>query len=224
MALERLVHECKRADGTVAARITRAADGARMLNVDRVLIADVPLAGGGPTGIGARLGQLFWRGPLAPRGETTRSEAQALAQIGAALEARGDWSLRVYRSAAGVRVIATHALLAPDEAPAREFMTAIGVEPAVVEALAREREYRVPLSPPPQRLSVEAPPSAFPFANPDDGARYETWERRYETAALKSAFCHVLKRLGASTSVPEAATVVELHDRSTRAASSLPIR
>lgn len=216
--IEPLVHECKRADGSIAARITRRGDGVKMLAAERVLIADLPLRGAAVRGARSRLGQWFWRGPLAPRGETDRTEADVLARIGAALERRPAWGVRVYRSAAGLRMIATHALLAPSDPPARELLAELGLDAQAAVAAA---EYRCTLCATPKQVGAAPPPASFPFADRAQAASYEAWEQRYDSACTKYAHCHVLKRIGVETTVPETATIVELHDKVTRAGSTL---
>jgi hypothetical protein len=213
---EPVLHTLSRADGSTAARIVRNADGERILVTDRVLMADV-LAGTPPGAVRRTLAKVFFRGgALEPRGETRRTEAEVLGRIATAVAARPGWCVRVYRLIDGLRVIAVHDVLPTDDADARRFLVELGIDAEIVADQLAGGSWRVRVSPAIERLRVGPPPAP-------GGDALTDWERRHDAAAARHASSHMLKRLGDERAVPETKTVVEIHDRTTRSASGLPL-
>lgn len=222
--VEHVVHTLTRADGSEAARIVRNRDGERVLCSARVLVGDIlvdPPAGGA---VRRALSKVFMRGGnLEPRGETRNTEAVVLARIERAVAARPGWCVRVYRLVDGLRLMAVHDVLDPAGSEARDFLVDAGIDREIVDTQLAIGAYRVRVSPLLERTRVGPPPVTLPFASEADAKAYADWELRFEVAGARFAACHMLKRFGDERSVPETATMIELHDKSARSASSLPL-
>jgi hypothetical protein len=66
---------------------------------------------------------------------------------------------------------------------------------------------------------VEKPPVRFPWVDSSEEQAMRTWETEYLKAIEDYATCRFVEMVGPSKMVPEAAFIVELHDRLTGAAS-----
>lgn len=109
----------RRIDGAgQSAVITRNAYGVEVLNADSLLFLDIDLPG---PGFMDRLRKLF--------GGATAEEA-ALAKLRSVLGQRTSESFRVYRTASGLRVMATSRSWEPGSAETKALMEATGTDPA----------------------------------------------------------------------------------------------
>ena len=101
---EPVIRELPGEGDTVAALVTRNAYGAEILNASDALFVDIDLPETRRPGFLARL--LGARQPAA--GEPPPGEAAALARAADWAAAHPGWSWRVYRTARGLRLLATH--------------------------------------------------------------------------------------------------------------------
>jgi hypothetical protein len=163
--------------------ITRNAYGARCLNVPDLLIADVDLESRSRGGLGW-FGELmlvcagiaaalpFHVGLTAIacgvaiylagsallrllRQQSASSGAERAAQrIHAFMARHADWRLRVYRTPAGLRLIATHARFAPASEATQAFFKAVDVDPVYARMCLNQRCFRARLSAKPWRIGI----------------------------------------------------------------------
>jgi len=229
--------------------ITRNAYGARCLNVPDLLIADVDFGTEPPAAlrvglqlllvgvsvavllalsvsvvgiIGAigsyLLGSVLTSG-LAKR-RTDASEERAQQRINGFMARHTDWRLRIYRTPAGLRLIATHARMAADAAQTREFFAAVGADPIYARMCLNQHCFRARLTAKPWRIGIpdhlKPRPGVWPI-RPERLPEREAWVRRYEREAEAYAACRFVEALGAGQDAPELMGLVALHDAESKA-------
>ena len=236
--------------------ITRNGYGARCLNTEAVLFADVDfdlepswvlraalalpvlllaLLVGRGAGVCAGVGVLVFAlgfgqmlaAPLLRAWQALHGgrERWARRHVDAFVRRHPDWHLRLYRTPAGLRVLALHRTFDPAEPAVRAFFRALRVDPVYEAMCLRQHCFRARLTAKPWRIGVprRVPRRAtWPFEG-ERLARYEAWVAQYEDAAQGYAACAVLGDVGSSTVDPEAERVRRLHDTLSGAQSGRPI-
>jgi hypothetical protein len=139
------------------------------------------------------------------------------------LSSRPEWSVRVYRTSAGLRYLVTHDLFSPTDPEVTRTMQALGADEQYVRLCRAQKSFRARLTPKPWRMEMENPPVRFPFAGTADESAMRDWERRYDAAARGRATCRFVETIGSGREHPAVAEVVRLHDELTGAASGLPL-
>lgn len=204
---EEILEELHDRDGSLEALLTRNTYGSVVLNAARVLFVDVDVPWPSPIG---RLARLFGSKKPAP-------EAAALSRIRDALKNDSGGSYRIYRTAAGFRVVATDRLFEPGSPDSERLMAALGADPSFVQLCRAQQSFRARLTPKPWRCGQPNPPSQFPREHPDDQAAFEAWRQAYEQAAESRATCGFVEAVGWGRMHDGAARIVDLHDRQTKA-------
>lgn len=205
---EEIVREIRTANGVPLAMVTRNRYGALVLNTPDVLFLDVDEK---PQGLLQRLRRLLTGGAA---GDET------LSALRAALQASGLPGFRLYRTAAGFRVIATGKLFDPAGEEAQALMRATATDPAFARLCRVQRSFRARLTPKPWRCGVPLPPSRYPH---DDAQAFANWLAHYEQQAARHATCRYLETVGSAALDGEVAQVVALHDQETRSQLALPL-
>jgi hypothetical protein len=136
-----------------------------------------------------------------------------------------DWNLRLYRTPAGLRVLATHAPLDPRSDAVQAFFTQVAADPVYVRMCMSQNCFRARLSAKPWRIGISQGlrprPGVWPV-RPEALAARQAWVTHYEQQAAAYAACHYLGAIGSGTVHATAAPVVDLHDRESRALSGAP--
>lgn len=155
-----------------------------------------------------------------------RREAQALAKVGKYVESRPDWSLRVYRTPAGLRLLAMHRTFDPNEAAVREFFDAIGVDRVYARMCANQHCFRARLSAKPWRIGIgehlRPRGGAWPV-RPDQVDERRQWIAAYEARAAGYAACRFVTTLGRGRAHIDADRVRDLHDELSAAMLDRPL-
>ena len=142
------------------------------------------------------------------------------------LAADPDWSLRLYRTPAGLRVMATHRTFAAGEPAVAKFFAALDADPCYVRMCLRQQCFRARVSAKPWRIGIDKHlrprPGVWPVA-PERLDERRQWVARYEAAADGFAACRFLEVLGGGTVAPAVAEVQRLHDELCGATGGLPI-
>ena len=133
-----------------------------------------------------------------------------------------DLGVRVYRTAAGLRVLVTGASARPSSDRARSLLTELGADPLYVELCATHDSYRARLTPKPFRVGESALSVSWPFA--DDAAReaHAEWVSEYDGRASGHAVCRLLGTSGPDAG-PDEQRLVSLHDARCRVGERLPL-
>lgn len=200
-------------DGEPAVIVTRNRYGARVLNAASVLFLDIDLPA--PTLL-QRLTRLFGGG-------TGKTAEAALARLKAALAQSGAGTFRIYRTAAGYRVIGIDREYDPAGSDVQALMQRTGTDPAFARLCKAQRSFRARLTPKPWRCDLSLPPAGFPRLNDEHEAAFAAWLRDYENDTRGYATCRYLETQGSASARGIVKQVVELHDRATRSAEPLPL-
>lgn len=203
-----------------------------------VLIALLPVAAGlwwasWGIGLAALAAALLVAGPgLQATGRLWRrlaggDEAHVRRRIDKFVAAHPDWNLRLYRSPAGLRVLATHRPFEAGEAAVQEFFHAVSADPVYVRMCVNQRCFRARLTAKPWRIGIAAHMRPRPGVWPVSAARMDeraSWIAHYENQARGYAACRFIAAVGSGAVHPRLASVVSLHDRESRAGHTrLPI-
>ena len=141
----------------------------------------------------------------------------------AVLAAEADESFRIYRTAAGFRVLATANEYDPTSTYSAALMRAAGADYDFVDLCRIQNSFRARLSPKPWRCGVRRPPNLFPRHTQGEQCRFAEWLSGYKRASAHRATCHYLGAVGPERIHPRVAPVIELHDRQTRAHEALAL-
>ena len=138
-------------------------------------------------------------------------------------EAAPATTFRLYRTAAGLRVLAQDREFDPTSEETHGLMRRTDTDPAFARLCKKQESFRARLTPKPWRCGCANPPGEHP--RPDDAARarFKAWCDRYARAAEGYATCQYLETVGERPVHPQLAPLIELHDRASRCAESLPL-
>jgi hypothetical protein len=141
------------------------------------------------------------------------------------LTAHPHWYLRLYRTPAGLRVLALHQMFDPGEPAVTECFRALGTDPIYAQMCLRQRCFRARVSPKPWRVGINRhvrPCGVWPIDESRLPER-QAWVSAYEQAAHGYASCQFLAALGSGAVHPTAAEVQRLHDDLCQANRALPL-
>jgi len=166
------------------------------------------------------------RSRVQPATDPGSAETAARARIAAFVERHPDWRLRVYRTPAGLRVLAMHATFDPRGDAVAECFRALAVDPVYARMCANQACFRARITAKPWRIGIEdhlrPRPGVWPVA-PDRLPQRTAWVERYERAAQAYAACRFIEETGGGGVDPEADLVREMHDLMCNATSALPL-
>ena len=210
---EQILEELRDAAGRLEAVLTRNSYGSVVLNAARVLFVDVDVPW---PSVGQRLARLFGSRKAMP-------EAAALARIREVLQHDSGGSYRVYRTAAGFRVLATDPPFTPASPGAMRIMERLGADPSFVQLCKVQESFRARLTPKPWRCGHPNPPGSFPRTDAQEETRFADWLAAYERASESKATCRFVEAIGWGRTHDDANDIVRLHDDRTKASSELPL-
>jgi hypothetical protein len=186
--------------------ISRNAYGALVLNVPWVMIVDIDIDSKiKRPGIFARL-----LGAKAPAVNFVLQEK--LGHLKHWQEQNPQFALRVYRTAAGLRVIFTNQLFQQIDANVISIMDQLQSDPLYRELCISQKCFRARLSPKPWRIGLLSPTHKFPFSADEQERAIEKWFSGYVRAANNWAVCEFIDSLGTAAPHPIAWRIVEVHD------------
>ncbi len=158
---------------------------------------------------------------------TDTLEAIAREKIVAFVAANRAWNLRLYRTPAGYRVLATHQTFDPRSDEVRLLFNALSVDPVYVRMCIRQNCFRARLTAKPWRAGIpdhiRPRPGVWPVREESLPIRM-AWIAKYEQKASEFAACRYVESLGSGRVDSSLRPVIEMHDRESRAlALELPI-
>ena len=198
---------------TSDAVVTRNHYGSLVLNAAHALFIDVdadepgvvqPLAGAFLRG-----GPKYWQSMFDDLRVVLQSEANE--------------GFRIYRTAAGFRLLATTHEFEPGSPPSNRLMQAVGADAAFVKLCRIQKNFRARLTPKPWRCGTRLPPNSYPRESAEQQRRFTQWRSQYEHACRPRATCQYLGHVGPSDIHRRIAPIIELHDRETKAFQSLQL-
>jgi hypothetical protein len=215
---EQVLRELRNQSGELVALVTRNSYGCLVLNTARVMFIDVDLPE--PERRGGLLSRLF--GKPEPQPPTNLHES-VLAKADTWTRNHSEWGWRVYRTRAGVRLLATHALFDPDVVATNGVFDFLGADPLYRQLCLTQKCFRARLTPKPWRCGVYQRAERWPWLNPKAEARFKKWEALYQSKSSQSATCESTRKLGSSEVHPDVQLVLAVHDEATRASSNLQL-
>lgn len=217
---EEVLREFRAATGTLRAAVTRNSYGCLVLNTTDLMCVDVDAPEAKESSFLA--GLFGFRRP--DRGRRPEDFTDGLmARIQQWLTRRPDWGWRVYRTRAGMRLVATRQPITPDDSACKEAFEAFKSDPLYRRMCASQKCFRARLTPKPWRCGVDKPRGRWPWANEKTEARFRQWEAKYLVAAKDYATCNLLSQYGNADMDPAFLELVGFHDEITRAQSGLPL-
>jgi hypothetical protein len=209
---EPTVQELKDRAGSLAAVVTRNSYGCLVLNAERLFFADVDGEIGPSAGFFSKLfgksSKLSHEDEIAKRFESLASE--------------NGIALRLYKTAAGYRIMATSEELPVGSRVSEKLLEELKSDPLYRALCKRQECYRARLTPKPWRCSSTVPPVSFPFEGGDE-EKFLDWQRDYDNAAKNYATCNLISTFGSRPTAPELEEMIELHDSETKAQSGMPL-
>jgi hypothetical protein len=189
----------------LAGAITRNHYGCLVLNANRALFIDVDVLPAGRANC-----------PVEPW-------QQVLGDLCTVLSNERDEGFRMYRTAAGYRIIATRREYEPMSPESAALMESVGADVDFVSLCRVQNSFRARLTPKPWRCGVRRPPNFFPRESVQQKLRFAEWLSGYEQACRGHATCRYLGHVGPEKIHECITPIVELHDRETKAHGPLPL-
>ena len=181
--------------------ITRNRYGARVLNVENLMILDIdkpkPAAGG--------LGGLFKKKDTRPPKEQIFEMVKNLATT-----KYKDLSFRIYETYQGARVIVLGREFDPRASATEKMMDEFNCDPLYTLLCIKQGCYRARLTPKPSRMKLRGYKVKYPRQG--DDSEFQRWVSEYENVSRSFSVCKLIEQVGASHYVTD---VVRLHDEVT---------
>jgi hypothetical protein len=197
--------------------VTRNAQGCEVLNAARVPFLDLDFAHLPGPGLVAWLRRLLG-GAAAPS-----EEARALAHVERWARRLPGARMRVYRTRSGLRVLLLDRTLDPRGREARELLRSLGADPLYRRLCEVQGSFRARLTPKPRRIGMKRIPHEWPTSDPRQLQDRARWIEEYDARRRGFAVCRLLAELGAGPIHPEAARILELHDRAVLREEGTPL-
>lgn len=217
---EPILEQVSSASGEPLGVISRNAYGCDVLNTNSVLFCDIDFdekqQSASPSGI---FSALFGHKQEAP----PPAEQQAMTKVRKWGGAHGEWGVEAYRTKAGLRLVATHALFDPVSDSANQFFDAVGADPYFRRLCKIQKSFRARLTPKPWRCGSFVPPARWPFRDQREEQEFERWRQGYQRSAANYAVCGRLEHVGSTQIHPDVRAALKLHDERTKADSRLPM-
>jgi len=217
---EEVLREFRSNNGTLRAAVTRNSYGCLVLNTADLMFVDVDAPEAKESSFLA--GLFGFRRPDKSRSPDEFMNG-VMARVQDWLNRQPAWGWRVYRTRAGVRLVATHQPVASEDPVCVAAFDAFEADPLYRKLCATQKCFRARLTPKPWRCDMDKPRGRWPWANEKTEVRFRKWEAEYTASAERYATCNFVGHFGHADIAPELRPLVEFHDQATRAASGLPL-
>lgn len=153
-------------------------------------------------------------------------EELAMNRVDAFMEKHSDWHLRIYRTPAGLRLLAMHKTFGPGDGEVATIFREIEADRIYVRMCTNQHCFRARVSPKPWRIGVESHlkprPGVWPIS-PERLPDRVRWVSEYERKAEAYASCRFIAAKGSDVVDPTVEKVRVLHDELCRAHSDMPL-
>jgi hypothetical protein len=197
--------------GSLAGIVTRNHYGCLVLNSSNALFIDVDLPSSGQCTT-----------PVQPALPLHGTSQRTLDDLVLVLASEIDQGYRIYRTAAGFRVLATSQRFQPGSPLSERLMEATGADAAFVRLCRTQKSFRARLSPKPWRCGLRRPPHVFSQSF-EQKCNFDDWLATYERSCRNFATCRYLGTIGPKSIDDCIAPIVELHDRESKAFDRQPL-
>jgi hypothetical protein len=210
-----------REGGRQIALITRNRYGALVLNSANVLFADVDFPPAKAGGIVEALAFLFMpKKREAKRAALAVQTAERITQWAKSHPERG---CRLYRTAAGLRLLFTDRLYDPTAADTLALLREVGSDPMYVRLTQQQECFRARLTAKPWRCGCARPPNAYPWEDAEAERRFRQWEKQYTERDAGYRACELLATFGSMADLAAVRAVVAAHDQGARIQKPAPL-
>ena len=213
---EPVLQEIKNDAGETTAVITRNSYGCLVLNTARLMFVDVDLPEPKPAGLFKKLFGGAAAGPVV-------TQDSAIAKVENWTRNNPDWGWRIYRTRAGLRLLATHALFDPEAAASDGVFDALGADPLYRQLCKTQKCFRARLTPKPWRCGLKRRPERWPFLDARAEKHFQKWEAQYQSMSFNWATCVLIKKIGNDAVHPAVQPILKLHDEMTKVESKLKL-
>jgi len=215
---EQILQEVKNHTGETSAVVTRNSYGCQVLNTARAMFVDIDLPE--PKRTGGIFKRLFGKPDLSP---PVNQQAAAMTKIESWSRNHPAWGWRIYRTRAGLRLLATQAPVEADSAVADDVFEALGADPLYRKLCKSQKCFRARLTPKPWRCGLVAKPECWPWLDARAEKKFQKWEAQYQASSANWAACELLSQIGSSVIHPEIEPIIKLHDDATRTGSKMQL-
>jgi hypothetical protein len=220
---EEIVEEILNPQGERIAVVTRNAAGCLVLNTAQVMFVDLDFANQhvpwklpSPQSLLEAITGWFKPKPQAPKPPSPFTEEGLLHKVRQWHSQHPEWTMRVYRTRAGLRLLVAHDLFDPMSPTVKQHMQELGADGRYVRLCQSQACFRARLTPKPWRIKggkMQRPPVRYPWANAQEEKTQRDWERLYHSRIRNFSVCKVLANLGSSLVHPQAEQILLLHDQ-----------
>jgi hypothetical protein len=207
---EEIVQSLDRGDTHVAV-ITRNRYGCLVLNATRTCFVDVDYPPVRSEGLIDGLALFFSNRRRQARAEALRQTT--LERIRSWADLHRQRSFRLYRTAAGLRLLFTDRVYDPTSQEVIGLLQDLGSDPLYQRLTLKQECFRARLTPKPWRCGCKRPPSLYPWDTPDQERDYRRWQGEYEGKARAYVTCEYLQSFGRSVSDEQIDLVLATHDQ-----------
>ncbi len=158
------------------------------------------------------------------------AEKQAEERVYNFIQSVPEWRVRIYRTPAGLRVLAMHRTFTPDESDVQKIFDALGADFMYRKMCLFQRCFRARVSAKPWRIGINKHltprsghrSSIWPI-HEKQFAKRQQWVDHYESKSINYAACRFIKEIGTGIVDPKVQTVCDWHDYLCRSHQDLPI-
>lgn len=215
---EQVLQEIKNDAGEISTVVTRNSYGCAVLNTARVMFVDIDLPE--PKATGGLFKRLFGKPDLTP---SVNLRNATMTKIENWTRNNPDWSWRIYRTRAGLRLLATQGLVEADSDVADGVFAALSADPLYRKLCKTQKCFRARLTPKPWRCGIRSKPERWPWLDAKAEKKFQNWEARYQVSSTNWATCELLRQIGSASVHPEVESIIKLHDAATRVGSNLQL-
>jgi hypothetical protein len=217
---EEVLREFRAPEGTLRAAITRNRYGCLVLNTADLMFVDVDAPEAKESGWLAGLFGL--RKPDHTRDPDAFMNT-LMARVNDWVGRWPGWGWRIYRTAAGVRLLATHEAFTANASMTQTAFEVFEADPLYRKLCATQKCFRARLTPKPWRCDADKMHIRWPRGGEEWEARFRKWEAQYNKEAARYATCKLVGQFGNSQFHPALRELIELHDTATQAESNLKL-
>jgi hypothetical protein len=215
---EQVLQELRNSAGQIHAVVTRNSYGCLVLNTVRVMFVDIDLPEPKPSG--GFFKRLFGKPDMS---SAVTPEAEALVRIENWTRGHSAWGWRIYRTRAGLRLLATQGPVEAASEVSDGVFEALGADPLYRKLCKAQKCFRARLTPKPWRCGIQDKPERWPWLEEEQAKRFQKWEAQYLRCAAEWATCALIRQIGNPGVHPEVQALLNLHDSATRADSKLQL-
>jgi hypothetical protein len=210
---EETIDDIRCRGNAVDAIVTRNHYGSLVLNANQALFIDVDMTGPSQPS----------RFDNASRNGVPAHWQTTFDDLCTVLASERNTGFRIYRTAAGFRILSVTHEFDPGSESATVLMTSVGADSAFVRLCGTQQTFRARLTPKPWRCGGTEPPNQFPRESADEQHLFAEWLAHYERACQDRATCQFLAHVGPKEIHQRLAPIVEFHDRATKSYEALEL-